>query len=50
MDTEKYVTFMQKQLKTQVQTNESGYISILLDKELYTAGDTAKGTVYIDLF
>jgi len=37
-------------LKSQVQENGSGYVSILLDKEFYVAGDVIKGTVIIDLF
>lgn len=50
MESDRYIQFMRKTLKTQVQQNESGYISILLDREWYVAGDLVKGTVYVDLF
>ena len=50
MDNDKYIQFLKQGLKTQVQENESGYVSILLDKEVYVAGDVIVGSVIIDLF
>ena len=41
---------MRETLNTQVEQNGSGYVSIMLDKKSYAAGDVVKGTVYIDLF
>lgn len=41
---------MRETLKTEVEQNGSGYVSIMLDKKSYAAGDVVKGTVYIDLF
>ena len=41
---------MREALDTEVEQNGSGYVSILLDKKSYAAGEVVKGTVYIDLF
>ena len=39
-----------KEVGSQLQPNDSGYIAILTNKDCYTNGELVTGVVYIDLF